>query len=117
MFSDLVLEHFQNPRNAGELPRADAKVEVTNPVCGDVLQLAIRVTDGHISDVRFLCRGCATSIACASMLTEKLHGQERSSLRVITAQELSDSLGGLPAASFHAAQLAEDAVSALLAAL
>src|SRR5258708_14181911 len=62
MFSDALLDHFQNPRNAGELPGADAKVEVSNPVCGDVLQLAVRIEGERIVEARFLCRGCTTSI-------------------------------------------------------
>ncbi len=87
MFSDAVLDHFRNPRNAGELPGADASVEVSNPVCGDILHLAARVEDGRIAEARFLCRGCTTSIACASLLT---------------------------AATLHGAELAADAVQALL---
>src|SRR6476646_7452662 len=72
MFSDAVLDHFQHPRNAGELAGATAKVEVSNPVCGDVLQLAVRVENDRIVEARFLCRGCTTAIACASLLTERL---------------------------------------------
>ena len=114
MFSDAVLDHFQNPRNAGELPRADAKVEVSNPVCGDVLQLAVRIAGERIVEARFLCRGCTTSIACASLLTEQLHGGTLAEARSVTAQSLSQSLGGLPAATFHGAELAADAVATML---
>jgi hypothetical protein len=74
MFSSQVLDHFQNPRNAGDLQGATASVEVNNPVCGDVLQLAIKVEQGRITRASFRCRGCTTSIACASQLTVLLSG-------------------------------------------
>jgi len=115
MFSEAVLEHFRNPRNAGELPDATATVEVSNPVCGDILKLAARVAAGRIAEVRFLCRGCTTSIACASILTEQLRDRALSeAARDITADTLSVALGGLPPATFHGAQLAADALAALL---
>jgi nitrogen fixation NifU-like protein len=116
MFTEAVLDHFRNPRNAGELASADASVEVTNPVCGDVLRLAARLQNGsgRIAEARFLCRGCTTAIACASLLTEQLRGQALSECGLITANSLSEALGGLPAATFHGAQLASDALRALL---
>jgi nitrogen fixation NifU-like protein len=114
MFSEAVLDHFRNPRNAGELPGATATIEVSNPVCGDILKLSARIVDGHIAEARFLCRGCTTSIACASVLTEHLSGRTLAEVRSITAETLSEALGGLPPATFHGAQLAADAVSALL---
>jgi nitrogen fixation NifU-like protein len=114
MFSDAVLDHFQNPRNAGELAGADAKIEVSNPVCGDVLQLAVRMENDKISEARFLCRGCTTSIACASLLTEQLVQRTLAEAGALTAQSLSDSLGGLPSATFHGAELAADAVQTML---
>lgn len=114
MFSEAVLDHFRNPRNAGELPHADATVEVSNPVCGDVLQLAVRIADGCIAEARFLCRGCTTSIACASLLTEQLRGKTPAELRGISAASLSEALGGLPPATLHGAELAADAAQFLL---
>jgi len=114
MFSEAVLKHFRNPRNAGELLDATATVEVSNPVCGDILKLAARVAAGRIEEVRFLCCGCTTSIACASILTEKLRDRTLPEARNITANSLSEALGGLPSATFHGAQLAADALSALL---
>jgi nitrogen fixation NifU-like protein len=117
MFSEAVLDHFKNPRNAGELLAATVSVEVSNPVCGDVLRLAARVEDGRILEARFLCRGCTTSIACASFLTERLQGQTLAEARAFTPEILSNSLGGLPSATFHGAQLAVDAVNALVAKL
>ena len=114
MFSDAVLDHFGNPRNAGELPGATATVEVTNPVCGDILKLSVRFESGRIAEARFLCRGCTTAIACASLLTEQLQNVTASEARDITADSLSTLLGGLPQATFHGAQLAADAVAALI---
>jgi nitrogen fixation NifU-like protein len=114
MFSEAVLDHFRNPRNAGELTGADATVEVSNPVCGDVLQLAVRVHVGRIAEARFLCRGCTTAIACASLLTVRLRNKTRAEIARLTADSLSQALGSLPAATFHGAELAADAAKALL---
>jgi len=114
MFSEAVLEHFRNPRNTGELPDATATVEVSNPVCGDILKLSARIVDSQIAEARFLCRGCTTAIACASLMTEQLRDRTLAEVRSITAESLSHSLGGLPPATFHGAQLAADAVHALL---
>ena len=114
MFTETVLDHFQNPRNAGELAGATAQVEVGNPVCGDVLRLAVIVQGGVVREARFLCRGCTASIASASLLTEKMKGRAASELKQIHAEEISAGLGGLPPASFHAAQLAEDGLKAIL---
>jgi nitrogen fixation NifU-like protein len=114
MFSEAVLDHFRNPRNVGELRDATGTVEVSNPVCGDILKLSARVVEGRIAEARFLCRGCTTSIACASLLTEQMRGRTLAESRVITADLLAESLGGLPPATFHGAQLGADAVAALL---
>ena len=117
MFSQTLLDHFQNPRNAGEFPQADAMVEVSNPVCGDVLQLAVMMEGKKIGAIRFLCRGCTTAIACGSLLTEQVQGRDIAALKEITAEKLAQALGGLPEASYHAAQLAEDGLKALLSAV
>jgi nitrogen fixation protein NifU and related proteins len=114
MFSPTLLDHFQHPRHAGELPGATARVEVKNPVCGDILQLAAIVDHTGIREARFLCRGCTASIAAASLLTELIQGRELHELDSLQAQSLAQSLGGLPPASFHAAQLALDALHTLL---
>lgn len=114
MFSEAILDHFQNPRNAGDLHDATAIVEVSNPVCGDILKLAARVVGGRIEEVRFLCRGCTTAIACASLLTEQLRGRTPGDARTITADSLSEYFGQLPSATFHGAQLAVDGLTALL---
>jgi nitrogen fixation protein NifU and related proteins len=113
MFGDALLDHFQNPRNAGDLPDATATVEVTNPVCGDVLRLAVRVENGRIAAARFKTQGCVASIASSSALTELLIGKSAAEAQRITPQQIADTLGGLPPATFHAAQLCADAVTAL----
>jgi nitrogen fixation NifU-like protein len=113
MFSREVLDHFQNPRNAGELDGATASAEVSNPVCGDILKLAIKVEQGRVAQARFLCRGCTTAIACASRLTELLGGNPLDQLRDISVEDLAQSLGGLPAETIHGAHLAIDAARAV----
>jgi nitrogen fixation protein NifU and related proteins len=115
MFSETLLEHFQRPRNAGELAGATAVVEVSNPVCGDLLRLAVIIEDGVVREARFLCRGCTAAIASGSVLTEKMKGCNLEALREMSAEEIAAALGGLPSASFHAAQLAEDAARAIAA--
>ncbi|HEY4709484.1 MAG TPA: iron-sulfur cluster assembly scaffold protein [Candidatus Acidoferrales bacterium] len=113
MFSDRVLDHFRNPHNAGELSDPTATVEVTNPVCGDVLRLAVRLESGRIAGVRFKTQGCVAAIASSSVLTDLLSGKTPDEARTITPEQISDALGGLPPASFHAAQLCTDVVVAL----
>jgi nitrogen fixation protein NifU and related proteins len=117
MFSREVLDHFQNPRNAGELNDPTAIVDVSNPVCGDILKVAVRVENDRISEARFLCRGCTTSIACASRLTELLTGLPIHKLHEITADLLGASFGDLPPETIHGAYLAADAARALAAKL
>lgn len=113
MFNDLVLAHFRAPHNAGDLPDASATVEVTNPVCGDVLRLAVRLEAGRIVAARFKTQGCVAAIACSSVLTDLLVGKSPADLRAITPEQISSSLGDLPPATFHAAQLCADAATAL----
>ncbi len=113
MHSVAVLDHFKNPRHAGELENADANVEVTNPVCGDTMRLSARIKDGRVSEAKFLARGCVTSIACGSVLTEKMQGAVPAEIARITPENISEALGGLPPATFHGAQLACDALTAL----
>jgi NifU-like protein involved in Fe-S cluster formation len=115
MYSETVLDHFQNPRNVGTLDTATATISVENPVCGDILELSARMEAGRIAEARFRTRGCVTAMACSSLLTELLRGKTPAEIRGITPEQLSDALGGLPQATFHAAQLARDAVQALVA--
>ncbi|GAC1623568.1 MAG: hypothetical protein NVS9B13_17420 [Candidatus Acidiferrum sp.] len=114
VLSDLLLDHFQNPRHAGELYGANAVVEVSNPVCGDVLKLSARIEGNRVLEICFLCRGCTAAIACGSLLTEMVSGKKRSEAAAITAETISGACGVLPPASFHAAQLAVDALAELL---
>lgn len=114
MYSAQVLEHFQNPRNTGELPDATGVVELENPACGDVMKLAARVEAGRVVAARFLTRGCVTAIACGSWLAEWMHGRRLAELEGISDLKISEALGGLPPATRHGAQLAADALRALL---
>jgi nitrogen fixation protein NifU and related proteins len=113
MFSKAVLDHFKNPRNAGDLPSADATVEVSNPVCGDILKLAIRREANRVVEARFLCRGCTTAIACASYLTERLLSLPIGDWKAVSADSISNALGDLPPATKHGAQIAADALRTL----
>ncbi|MGB0034397.1 MAG: iron-sulfur cluster assembly scaffold protein [Candidatus Acidiferrales bacterium] len=114
MYSDAILEHFRNPHNAGDLPDATATVDVTNPVCGDILRLSVRIENGRIAAAKFKTQGCVASIASSSILTDLLLGKTIEEARALTPQEIADALGGLPAATFHAAQLCADAVVDLM---
>ncbi len=114
MYSAAVLDHFKNPRNAGNLENATAMVEVTNPACGDIMQLAVRVENGRIAEARFKTRGCVTAIACGSLLTEMIQGKNLQEACAITYLQISYALGGLPPATMHGAQLACDALEAML---
>lgn len=114
MFSPAVLDHFEHPRNAGELPGATDVVEVSNPVCGDFLRLAVRLENGRVVAARFRTRGCVSSIACSSLLTELLIGRSMGEMESVTAERIAERLGGLEPATRHAAELAREAVDALL---
>lgn len=114
MFSQAILEHFQRPHNTGEILDATATVSVTNPVCGDTLQLSVRLAGGRIEEARFKTQGCVAAIAASSVLTDLLTGKTIEEARQVTAQQISEELQGLPPATFHAAQLCVDAVGALL---
>ncbi len=113
-FSAAVLDHFKNPRNSGELLGATHRVEVSNPVCGDVLQLAARIQNGVIVEAKFLCRGCTTAIACASWLAERITGLPVQDASGINVDVISSGLEGLPEETRHGAILAADALKALL---
>ena len=117
MYSAAVLDHFKNPHNAGELPNATVAVHVSNPACGDVLALMAVVEHGRIADVRFKASGCVSAIAAGSMLTDMIAGRAVKEARAVTPERISEALGGLPPATFHAAQLARDALESLLAKL
>ena len=115
MYSEKLLDHFRDPRNVGELDGATAVVEVSNPVCGDMLRLAVIADGGVVREARFLCSGCTASIATASRLTELIKGKAQEELNELTPEQIAVEVGGLPPAAFHAAQLARDAVRAVAA--
>ncbi len=114
MYSPQVLDHFEHPRNAGEMPDATVAVQLENPACGDVLRLMLKVSEGRIVAVRYLAKGCVPAMACGSKLTEMIAGRTLAEARALKREELVKELGGLPAASAHAGHLAVDALAAAL---
>jgi nitrogen fixation NifU-like protein len=114
MYSPQVLDHFQHPRNPGEVVNPDASAQNENPACGDVLKLTLRVTDGRIEEIRFLAQGCVPAMACASLLTELVKGRTIVEARELRREELVRALGGLPQASSHASHLAMDTLAAVV---
>jgi nitrogen fixation protein NifU and related proteins len=114
MHDPRLLDHFENPRNVGEIVGADASVTVENPACGDVMLLTMKVVDGSITAARYRTKGCVASIACGSKLTEMIVGRDLGEVRKITRQELMESLGGLTPETTHASHLAFDALTAAL---
>ncbi|HYG08641.1 MAG TPA: iron-sulfur cluster assembly scaffold protein [Pyrinomonadaceae bacterium] len=105
-YSESFKDHLAHPRNAGEIADADASAELTNPACGDRLRLTLRIQDGRITAARFLAYGCPPTLACGSALTEMLVGHTPGEAALITRQQLTKSLDGLPARKSHAAALA-----------
>jgi nitrogen fixation NifU-like protein len=116
MHSARLLDHFQNPRNAGEVADANAVAETSNPVCGDILKLWARVDNGRVAQIGFKCRGCVAAMACGSALTELIAGQSVDVARAITAAQVERAVDGLESASKHAAVLAVDTLKKLLSA-
>ena len=110
MYSSQLLDHFEHPRNSGELPDADAEVRIENPACGDILELAVKLNAGRISEIRFRSKGCVPAMACASAMTELAKGRPLQEAKAIGKAEVINAVGGVPAASGHAAQLAIDAL-------
>ncbi len=114
MYSPQLLDHFQNPRNAGNMAGADAVVTVENPACGDVLQLSVKLDAGRIATVRFKAKGCVAAMASGSVLTELMAGRTIDEASKLRREDVVLAIGGLPPASGHAAQLAMDALAAAL---
>ena len=114
MYSERLLDHFQNPRNVGELPPPAWKVEVSNPACGDILRLAVEVSGNRVTEARYKVRGCTASIAAGSALTEMLIGKTRTEVGALSAAAIEQAVGGLAAESKHAAVLCLDGVKRLL---
>jgi nitrogen fixation protein NifU and related proteins len=115
MYSVQILDHFQNPRNAGLVPNPDAQAQIENPACGDVLKFTLRISNDRIEDIRFLAQGCVPAVACASLLTELVKGKTFLEARQLTREQLVQATGGLPSASIHASHLAIDTLAAALA--
>ncbi|MFQ6106808.1 MAG: Fe-S cluster assembly scaffold protein NifU [Thermoplasmata archaeon] len=114
MYSKKVIEHFQNPRNAGELEDPDAIGEVGNPVCGDVMNIYIKVKDGVITDIGWKTMGCAAAIATSSMITELAKGKTLKEALEITREDIADALDGLPPIKMHCSNLAADGLHAAI---
>jgi len=114
MYPPALLDHFQNPRNVGELAPPAVTVEVSNPACGDILRLSVRFEDGVAREVRYKVRGCTASIAAGSALTEWIAGKTRGELNGFVPEAIDEAVGGLPPESKHAAALCADGIKALL---
>lgn len=113
-YSEKVLDHFEHPRNIGDLADPDAVAMLEHPVCGDVMKLAIKVNDGRISQVRYRTRGCVASIAAGSCLTEMIQGKSLEEAAALSREQLVEALGGLTNASVHASHLAIDVMQQVL---
>ena len=114
MYSPQLLDHFEHPRNPGEVADPDATVQLENPACGDVLKLTLKVADGQVAEIRFLAKGCVPAMACGSVLTELVKGKSVEAASRLRREELLKAVGGLPEASTHASYLAMDALTAAL---
>ncbi len=114
MDRERLLDHFQNPRNVGELEPPAIVVDVTNPACGDMLRLSVRFEEDRVAEARFKTRGCTASIAAGSALTEWMTGKSRLELRTLRAAVIEEAVGGLEPASKHAAVLCVDGVKQVL---
>jgi|SRR5215471_2641276 len=115
MYSAQLIDHFEHPRNTGEVDDADARVRIENPACGDILELSVRVWEGRIADIRFRAKGCVPAMACGSLVTELAMGKRVSEARsTISKSAIESGIGGVPEASGHAVQLAVDALQAVL---
>ena len=112
LYSDKVMDHFNNPRNVGVIDEADGIGEVGNPVCGDMMKISISVEDDHIDDVRFQTLGCGAAIATSSIVTEMAKGMTLEEAVAISKQEVAEELGGLPPAKMHCSILATDGLKA-----
>jgi nitrogen fixation NifU-like protein len=114
MYAAQLLDHFQNPRNVGEIADADLAAEIENPACGDVLRLTLRTEEQAIAQAKFKAKGCVATIACGSALTELVTGKSFREVRRLEREDVIAAVGGLPQGSIHAAQLALDALAAAL---
>jgi nitrogen fixation NifU-like protein len=114
VYSKQVLDHFQNPRNPGEVSDPDAMAQIENPACGDILKLTLRIVDGRVADIRFKAKGCVPAMACGSLLTELIKERTIAEASKLKREDLITAIGGLPEASIHASHLAMDALNTAL---
>lgn len=110
MYTDLVMDHFTNPRNVGEVEGADGVGQIGNPVCGDVMRISIAVDRDRIADVKFKTFGCGAAIATSSMVTEMVMGRTLQEAADISNKAVAEALGGLPPNKMHCSNLAADAL-------
>jgi nitrogen fixation NifU-like protein len=111
-YSPTVIDHFEHPRNAGEMPSPDGEATKSNPVCGDRMRVMIRVDGGRIADVRWQTRGCPPAIATSSFASEMVKGWTLEQVDALTRQEIANAIGGLPKDKVHCSVLAADALRA-----
>jgi nitrogen fixation NifU-like protein len=114
MYSDKVMEHFQNPRNVGEIEDANGVGTVGNPTCGDLMTIYIKVKGNVIEDIKFKTFGCGAAIATSSMVTEMAMGKTIEEALAITRNDVADNLEGLPPVKMHCSNLAADALHAAI---
>lgn len=110
MYSQKVMDHFMNPRNVGEIPDADGVGMEGNPVCGDSMQIFIKVENDHIVDAKFRTFGCGSAIAVSSMITELVKGKTLDEALSISKETVAEELGGLPPQKMHCSNLGADAL-------
>ena len=111
MYSEKVMDHFNNPRNVGEIKNADGIGEVGNPVCGDIMKIYIKVKDNKITDCKFRTFGCGAAIATSSMITEMVKGKQVDDALKISNKAVAEALGGLPPVKMHCSNLAADGLA------
>ena len=114
MYSDKVMDHFNNPRNVGSLEDADGIGQVGNAKCGDIMKMYIKVDNNIITDVRFKTFGCGAAIATSSMATEMVKGKTLEEALKVSNKAVTEALDGLPPAKMHCSVLAEEAVHAAI---
>ena len=112
MYSEKVMDHFQNPRNVGKMEDADGIGEVGNAKCGDIMKMYIKVEQGIITDVKFNTFGCGSAIATSSIATEMIKGKKIEEALKLSNKAVVEALDGLPAHKVHCSVLAEEAVKA-----
>lgn len=115
MYNEKVMDHFQNPRNVGEVENADGVGQVGNPTCGDIMKISIKVEDGKIVDCKFKTFGCGAAVATSSMVTEMVIGKTIEEAKQITNKMVAEELGGLPPVKMHCSNLAADAMRKAIA--